>query len=332
MSRGDHLKVGRKVYSHHGVEVDDGMVIHFTGTPGSKRGAAIRLESKADFAAGGRIEIIKYANGFDPDETIRRAESKLGESGYNLYGNNCEHFARWCVTGIHKSKQVNAVNTTGAVGASAATSAAGVGVVSAAGAAAGLSGPGILSGLAATGATVGSGAMGGLALLGTAPGLMSVGVMQVALRDDPDLPDGERSSRKVGRNASVVGAAGGGVAGLTAVSAAGTVAGVSGAGIASGLAAIGGVVGGGMAAGTATVIAAPAVAAAGLGYGAYRATGAAKAHLDEAPDGAANRVLVRGADAARQVKSAIALRKQQMLSRRDRSADAPERPDAATDT
>ena len=44
------------------------------------------------------------------------------------------------------------------------------------------------------------------------------------------------------------------------------------AGISSGLAAIGGTVGGGMAAGTMCVIAAPAVAAAVLGYLIYRLT------------------------------------------------------------
>lgn len=69
----------------------------------------------------------------------------------------------------------------------------------------------------------------------------------------------------------MAGAAGGSVAGVAAVSAAGSVAGLSAAGITSGLAAIGATVGGGMAAGSAIVIAGPAVAAAGIGYGAYRA-------------------------------------------------------------
>jgi hypothetical protein len=321
MGRGDHIRVRRLVYTHHGVEVDDCMVIHFTGTPGSKKDAAIRREPIATFAVGGVVEILEYAERLEVDETIRRAESRLGESGYNLYANNCEHFARWCVTGHHRSSQVHAVNATGAVGGSAATAAAGVGVVSTVGAVAGLSGSGIMSGLATTGAVVGSGAMGGLAVLGAGPGIMSVAVMQVALRDDPALPVIERSSRNVGRKASVVGAAGGSAAGLAAVSAAGTVAGVSAAGITSGLAAIGGIVGGGMVAGTAVVIAAPALAAAGVGYGAYRATRAVRGHVSESDDGSANRAISRGTDAARRARADVSTRAQVFVSRRFRRAD-----------
>ena len=51
---------------------------------------------------------------------------------------------------------------------------------------------------------------------------------------------------------------------------AGATAGLSGAGITSGLATIGSIVGGGMAAGTALLAVAPVVAAAGVGYGAYK--------------------------------------------------------------
>lgn len=272
MGAGDHVWVRRVAYTHHGVEVADGMVIHFTGTPGSKRGAVIRSDFMEVFARGATVQVRKYAQTIDRAETMKRAESKLGASGYNLYQNNCEHFARWCVTGKSKSSQVNAANTTVAVGASTAVAAGGVGVIGAVGATAGLSGPGIMSGLAAVGGTVGAGAVGGLVVLGVAPGLMGAAVMNVALRDDQSLPDDERGARSVGRKASVAGAASGGLAGVAAVSATGAVAGLSAAGITSGLATIGGVVGGGMAAGSAIVIAGPAIAAAGLGYGAYRVT------------------------------------------------------------
>ena len=45
---------------------------------------------------------------YSPDETIRRAKSRLGESQYDLIKNNCEHFAIWCKTGLHESHQVDA--------------------------------------------------------------------------------------------------------------------------------------------------------------------------------------------------------------------------------
>ncbi len=42
-------------------------------------------------------------------ETIARARSKLGKEGYSIAGNNCEHFAVWCKTGLKESTQVNKV-------------------------------------------------------------------------------------------------------------------------------------------------------------------------------------------------------------------------------
>lgn len=46
---------------------------------------------------------------YSPEETIQRAQSRLGEKKYNLALNNCEHFALWCKTGIRESHQAEAV-------------------------------------------------------------------------------------------------------------------------------------------------------------------------------------------------------------------------------
>lgn len=108
-----------------------------------------------------------------------------------------------------------------------------------------------------------------MVLLGAAPGLTSVAIMNRALRHDDNLPHAERTARTSGRIGSFVGTLAGTVGGVAAVSALG-VPGLSAAGISSGLATLGGIVGGGMAAGTMCVIAAPAVAAAALGYLIYR--------------------------------------------------------------
>ena len=37
---------------------------------------------------------------------MERAESRIGEHRYSLTGNNCEHFANWCATGVAISHQV----------------------------------------------------------------------------------------------------------------------------------------------------------------------------------------------------------------------------------
>jgi hypothetical protein len=145
------------------------MVVHYTGEPGRKRDAAIHLTTMEDFLVGGARMVRRYGMWDGPDIAVERAMSRAGESGYNLFPSNCEHFATWCCLGRTKSSQVAGAASAGAVlTGSAVSSAAGIGVVSAAGLS-GLSGPGIMSGLAAVGGTVGGDAVGGLALLGTAP-------------------------------------------------------------------------------------------------------------------------------------------------------------------
>jgi len=60
------------------------------------------------FLLGNLIRNSNYTL-FSPEETIRRAKSRLGEDKYSLVFNNCEHFAIWCKTGISESHQVNKI-------------------------------------------------------------------------------------------------------------------------------------------------------------------------------------------------------------------------------
>ncbi len=266
MAKGDHLSAARGLYTHHAIDLGDGRVIHYSGTASEKQNAEVRLDPYEAFVDGCHVLVVEYSNSHSADEVIRRALSRLAEHRYDLMFNNCEHFARWCKTGDSASEQVrDATATVGGVGAGGAVVAGSLGVVSATGAAAGLSGAGIMSGLAAVGGT----AVGGLAVLAAAPAAVTTVAMRRVLADDSSLPQAERDARQTGRVATAVGGAVGTAGAIGAVSVAG-VSGLSAAGITSGLAAIGGVVGGGMAAGTAIVIAAPAVAAAGIGYAAYR--------------------------------------------------------------
>lgn len=52
------------------------------------------------------LRVIKYRL-YTPEETLARARSRIGESDYNLFSNNCEHFALWCKTGISESHQIS---------------------------------------------------------------------------------------------------------------------------------------------------------------------------------------------------------------------------------
>jgi hypothetical protein len=115
---GDHICIecfNGVFYKHHGIDCGDGTVIHFSKTKGK-----ISRDSMSSFASkslDGNIYFYEYEDCYSPSVVVQRAKSKLGESGYNLFGNNCEHFATWCKTGDWESQQV--AGTLGNIGGGA---------------------------------------------------------------------------------------------------------------------------------------------------------------------------------------------------------------------
>ncbi|GHU02149.1 hypothetical protein FACS1894147_03420 [Spirochaetia bacterium] len=113
--RGDVIYAERNAYRHYGIYAGNNKVIHFTPRNGDFGvQAAVRETSLARFAKGNRIAVSDFSHNsgqvYSPDGTVRRARSKIGQGGYNLVFNNCEHFANWCKTGKRHSRQVeNAV-------------------------------------------------------------------------------------------------------------------------------------------------------------------------------------------------------------------------------
>ena len=109
MAKGQHIRVWREGiigYWHHGIDCGGGQVIHFSGEPSEKRTASICTTTNKAFAAGGKVEVVQHKKGSVPTVVVSRAESRLGQTGYNLPFNNCEHFACWCATGKQKSQQI----------------------------------------------------------------------------------------------------------------------------------------------------------------------------------------------------------------------------------
>ena len=110
LARGDHLKVKRYgLYEHHGIDLGDGRVVHF-GEPGKNASLKpIRITGLDEFRRNGaRIKVVHYAPGkaLHPEESVRLALAGVGQKGYNLAFNNCEHFATFCKTGRKDSRQV----------------------------------------------------------------------------------------------------------------------------------------------------------------------------------------------------------------------------------
>lgn len=185
MVYGDHIYVNRGIISHHGVAIRDGWVIHFASPNGSKSGAVIGWARIEDFAGSGEVQVRPYGERFSANEATARAESMLGRSGYDLFANNCEHFATWCVAGEHSSAQVEAATAgVSVIGIGAVVPSLGVGVVASLGEAAAMSGPNFMSGLASVGGSV----VGGMVLLGGAAGLLAGGTTCSRFATSPCSP------------------------------------------------------------------------------------------------------------------------------------------------
>jgi hypothetical protein len=114
VARGDHIKVHRpgRFYSHHGIDMGDNTVIHYTEWGVLKRkkgGPKVRRTSLEEFLKGGRRRLVshKAARCLTIEETCIRAEQAMErKKHYHLMFNNCEHFASYCKTGRAKSPQV----------------------------------------------------------------------------------------------------------------------------------------------------------------------------------------------------------------------------------
>lgn len=120
MKVGDHLVSPRIGYSHHGIYVGDGQVIHYSGFANGISSGEIEIASLYEFSRGNDINIKEHLiRTYGPEESVSRAFSRLGEDWYNVLLNNCEHFVTWCIVGIHSSSQVNSLITNVASAAAA---------------------------------------------------------------------------------------------------------------------------------------------------------------------------------------------------------------------
>ena len=113
---GDMVRV--KVNSqmdHYGVFVSDSEVIQFGKNPSLRLGLAdtdvfVCVTDIDEFRDGGYPEFADLSfseklKRFKTDKIIENARSRIGEGGYNIIYNNCEHFAYECIFGKKYSSQ-----------------------------------------------------------------------------------------------------------------------------------------------------------------------------------------------------------------------------------
>jgi len=107
---GTHIVTQRRGYTHHGIYVGDGKVVHYAGLARGLHRGPVEEVSLARFADGNPAwSVAGPPAKFDRLEVIRRARSRVGETRYRLLTNSCEHFCEWCLRDEQRSYQVEAL-------------------------------------------------------------------------------------------------------------------------------------------------------------------------------------------------------------------------------
>ena len=118
---GDIVRIRLGALYHYGIFVSEDEVIQF-GLPPTAENRAREGEVKVIatdidlFACGCIVETACLDRGEQKrrasrEETVSRARASLGEGGYNLLHNNCEHFVNRCVFGESRCTQEEDVRT-----------------------------------------------------------------------------------------------------------------------------------------------------------------------------------------------------------------------------
>lgn len=112
---GDLIRVKVGAIWHYGVFVSEDEVIQFglppTDLVNLKPETVRVLATDIDRFAGGQFVEVAQLDRSElhrrrkPEETVAMARSRIGEGGYDLLHNNCEHFAYDCVLGERRCEE-----------------------------------------------------------------------------------------------------------------------------------------------------------------------------------------------------------------------------------
>lgn len=114
---GDMLRVKVGPLYHYGIYASDEEVIQFGQNPALRVGLsdsqiAVCQTDIDEFLCGEFLEVRvpdrkERRKQNSPKKVLELARSRIGETGYHILHNNCEHFANECVTGEHFSSQTD---------------------------------------------------------------------------------------------------------------------------------------------------------------------------------------------------------------------------------
>ncbi len=106
---GDIVRTKVTFYHHYGIFVSEERIIQF-GLPDNVYRPADEIKVLATdvytFLQGGELEVSKPTREErrtlrPAKEIVKTAEARIGEGGYDILHNNCEHFVNECAFGKH---------------------------------------------------------------------------------------------------------------------------------------------------------------------------------------------------------------------------------------
>lgn len=116
---GAHIRVQIQSIYHHGIYIGNDEVIQFgllNDMLKPKEEVRVLVSSIEEFLQSGFLEVRvfdrkerKIKN--DDLKIVEIAKSKLGEDGYDIVHNNCEHFANFCIFNKKESKQIDDIRS-----------------------------------------------------------------------------------------------------------------------------------------------------------------------------------------------------------------------------
>ena len=114
---GDMIRTKVSFYYHYGIFVRDDQVVQF-GLPDNtdlpQEEIRVNVTDIYGFLHGGMLETAELtrqerARRLKPEKTVERALGRVGETGYDILHNNCEHFANDCLFGEPSSHFLDSV-------------------------------------------------------------------------------------------------------------------------------------------------------------------------------------------------------------------------------
>ena len=116
---GDMIRVKVGPLFHYGIYVNDNEIIQFGVNPALRQGKTeneieVCITDIETFLCNEFLEVAipqgkEKRTKNSPEKAVELARSRLGEKGYHLLYNNCEHFAYECVTGVKYCSQTENV-------------------------------------------------------------------------------------------------------------------------------------------------------------------------------------------------------------------------------